>query len=313
MKTKDWFAFIVLGLVWGSSFLWIKIAVQEISPLMLVSLRLLFGILFLAVAALFVRPRLPDQRGVWIALIILGFTNTAIPYLLITWGEQYIDSAVAAILNATTPLFTMLIAQFFLRDDRMTLLRLVGLLIGFTGIVVLVSRDLTGGLAQVTLAASASLKTIKPTNYLVILGQLAVLLASLLYAASSVFARRTTKGLSPVVVSLIPLLGADAVLWMTTYTVDAPFLLPETGLTWLAVLWLGLLGTGMAFLLYFYLLHSVGPTRTTLVTYVFPIVGVILGVLILDERLDWNLALGCALVVSSIILVNRKARVPTVA
>ena len=306
MKIKDWAAFILLGTIWGSSFLWIKIGVQEIGPLLLVSLRLLFGIAFLGVVAIIARPRLPKKRGVWIALIILGFINTAIPYVLITWGEQYIDSSVAAILNATTPLFTMLIAQFFLRDDRMTLMRFVGLLIGFFGIAVLVSRDLDISLSSSVLVADTSNGAAIPPNYLKLLGQMAVLLASCLYAVSSVFARRTTEGISPIVLGLIPLLGADAVLWMLTYTVESPVSFSVSGITAFAVVWLGLMGTGFAFLLYFYLIHSVGPTRATLVTYVFPIVGIVLGVVFLGERLDWNLILGCALIVGSIIVVNTR-------
>ncbi|MGW8251856.1 MAG: EamA family transporter, partial [Anaerolineales bacterium] len=120
----------------------------------------------------------------------------------------------------------------------------------------------------------------------------------------SVFARRTTKGLNPAVQALVPLLSADLLMWMVTPVVEAPLTLPQLPLTWLSVVWLGVLGTGVAFLLYFYLLHSVGPTRTVLVTYVFPLVGVALGVIFLNERLDWQLLAGAALVVASVVLVN---------
>jgi drug/metabolite transporter (DMT)-like permease len=289
MKTKDWFVFLLLGVIWGSSFLWIKIAVQEITPILLVSFRLLFGAIGLGFAALFFRPEWPHQRRIWLFLVLFGFTNSAIPYILISWGEQFIDSGVAAILNSTTPLFTMIIAHFFLHDDRITPARLGGLLIGFFGIVILVSRD------------------IQPGMHFNILGQVAVLIASVLYAGSSVLARRTTRGIQPIVQGLIPLPGADAVLWFTTLAFFRPITLPRLPITWVAIIWLGLLGTAVAFLLYFYLLNSVGPTRTTLVTYVFPLVGVILGVVLLKETLNWQLILGGSLVVSSIIVVNRKS------
>jgi drug/metabolite transporter (DMT)-like permease len=289
MKTKDWLVFTLLGVIWGSSFLWIKIAVQEITPILLVSFRLLFGGVGLAIAALFLRPEWPRQRRIWLFLILFGFTNNAIPYVLISWGEQFIDSGVAAILNSTTPLFTMVVAHFFLHDDRITPTRLGGLLIGFIGIIILVSRDFQSGM-QVN-----------------ILSQVAVLIASALYAISSVLARRTTRGVQPIVQGLIPLPGAGAFLWITTLAIYRPLTLPKLPITWVAILWLGLLGTAIAFLLYFYLLNSVGPTRTTLVTYVFPLVGVILGVVLLNEALNWQLILGGTLVVSSIIVVNRKS------
>ena len=293
MKNKDWIAFIILGLIWGSSFLWIKIAVSETSPLLLVAFRLLFGILSSAVVVLYTRTSLKLDRRMWLVLTFIGVTNNAIPYLLISWGETHIDSAVAAILNSTTPLFTMLIAHFFLHDDRLTLSRLAGLLIGFAGIVILVSRDLVPG--SLGLHPGPAL-----------LGQAAVLLASLSYAFSSVYARRTTKGLTPVVQGLVPLLGSDAVLWALVFTTEAPLKLPILPLTWIAIIWLGVMGVCVAFLLYFYLLHSVGPTRTVLVTYVFPLMGVALGVIFLKETLDWHLVAGGALIVGSIVVVNRR-------
>jgi drug/metabolite transporter (DMT)-like permease len=290
MKLKDWLAFILLGTIWGSSFLWIKIAVQEIGPLLLVALRLLFGIFALLVVVAYNRPQWPRQRRVWVNLALLGLINNALPYTLISWGEQYIDSAVAAVLNSTTPLFTMLIAHLFLTDDHMTRQRVISLFLGFTGIVLLFSRDLLAG----------------PQGSL--LGQMAVLLASISYAFASVFARRTTRGLSPVVQALVPLLSADLLLWTLAPAAESPLTLPQLPLTWLSLIWLGVLGTGAAFLLYFYLLHSVGPTRTVLVTYIFPLVGVALGVIFLNESLDWQLMAGAVMVSASVVLVNTREK-----
>lgn len=286
MKYKDWLAFILLGTVWGSSFLWIKIAVQEVGPILLVAMRLLFGILALSLVVAYKRPAFPGERRMWINLTMLGIINNAIPYTLISWGEKYIDSAVAAILNSTAPLFTMIVAHLFLSDDRMTNRRVVALLMGFVGVFVLFSRDLSGG----------------PSGTL--LGQAAVLLAAISYAFASVFARRTTQGLSPFVQALVPLLGADLLLWTLAPIVEAPLALPQLPLTWVAIIWLGVMGVALAFILYFYLLHSVGPTRTVLVTYIFPLVGVVLGVIFLNEKLDWQLLVGAVLVIASVVLVN---------
>lgn len=279
----------LLSLIWGSSFLWIKIALVEIGPFLLVALRMLLGIVGLLAVAAVTRPIWPRDRRVWLSLTFLGIINNALPYVLISWGEQYIDSAVAAILNSTTPLFTMVIAHFLLSDDRMTRSRSLSLLMGFSGILILFSRDTSGGF-------QGSL-----------LGMGAVLLAVVSYAFASVYARRTTKGFAPAVQAMVPLLGADLILWAITPLVEAPLAIPRMPLTWVAIFWLGILGVSAAYLLYFYLLHSVGPTRTVLVTYTFPLVGVALGVIFLNERLDWHLLAGGALVVSSIIVVNQKS------
>ena len=293
MRAKDWLVFIILGILWGSSFLWIKIAIQEISPLLLVTLRLSFAIITLTIAAIIARPLWPQGKRLWLALVLFGLINTAIPYFLISWGEQYIDSAVAAILNSSTPLFAMVIAHIFLDDDRITLPRLTGLLIGFVGIVIIVSRDLgqnESGMQYTTL---------------LLLGQAAVLLASLLYAGSAVFAKRNLEGLSPVVQGLVPIVGASTFLWLLVPIVEDPLSLPELPITWIAIAWLGLLGTGFAFILYFYLIHSVGPTRTTLVTYIFPLVGLVLGVIVLGEKLDLRLVVGAGLIIISVAVVNQ--------
>lgn len=290
-------------MIWGSSFLWIKIAVQEVNPILLVAFRMLFGICALLIIILITRPKWPGDAKTWGMLTILGIFNNALPYVLISWGEQYIDSAVAAILNSTTPLFTMIVANIFLRDDRLTFSRLVGLLVGFTGIIVLVSRDLASGIQ------------------LNLLGQGAVLLAAFSYACSAVFARRITKGTSPLLQALIPLFFADLIMWVGALGIAqgdvipgalAPLrtiienIFPNLPLTWIALLWLGFLGTGIAYLFFFNLLHSVGPTRTTLVTYIFPLVAVILGMVFLGEKLSWQLFAGGVLVVGSIIVVNRQ-------
>ncbi len=297
MKAKDWLAFIALSLAWGSSFFWIKIAVAEVGPFLLVALRILFGIAGLAVVVLLRRPAWPKDRRAYWALLFLGLTNTALPFVLISWAEQYIDSAVAAILNSSVPLFTMLIAHFILSDDKMTRQRVLGLLVGFVGVVVLSTRDLSGDVR------------------LNLLAQGAMLLAVLFYAGSSVLIRRNTQGISPIVQALVPLLSADALIWAGALAAESPIRLPVLGLTWFALIWLGLVGSCLAYLLYYYLVHSIGPTRATMVTYMFPVVGIGLGVFVLPllgypaEMLDINLIAGAVLIIGSLLIVNRRPAV----
>ena len=296
MKPKEWAVFLALGLIWGSSFLWIKIAIQELDAFTLVGWRLLFGTLGMVVVILVRRPPLPRTWRTWASLALLGIINTALPFVLISWGEKSIDSAVASVLNSTVPLFTLVLAHFALHDEPITARKAAGLLIGFGGIVVLMARDLEAGV----LRAGA-------------LGQLAVLLAALSYASASVFARRTMREVPPLVQAFVPMAIADAIVWTVATQVGDPGRLPAIPLTWVALLWLGLLGSCIAYLLFYNLLHSVGATRTTMVTYVFPVVGVTLGVLFLNELADWHLLAGAALVVASLAVVNWKPRAVAVA
>lgn len=288
MSGKDWFKFILLGLIWGSSFLWIKIAVSEVSPFMLVSLRVLFALLgLLALAGLtraFKGLVIPARQWGW--FVLLSFINVVIPFILISWAETRITSGVASILNCTVPLFTILIAPFFVPEDRLSLPRLLGLVLGFAGVVLLMSQNLGGG-------EGGSLE-----------GELAMLGGALLYGIANVVARLKTRGYTPAIQSLTQIGPAVAAMWLITPAVEQPLVFPALPITWVALLWLGLLGSCIATWLYFSLIHSVGPTRTGLVTYVFPLVGVILGAAFLGERPGWQALLGGLLIVSGIAAVN---------
>ena len=290
MKTKHWIAFIALGIVWSSSFLWIKIGVQEIGPTSLVAFRMLFGALTAVAVALYQRSAWPTDKKTLINFAIIGPASLAIPIFFISWGEQTIDSAVASILNATVPLFTLIIAHFWLHDDKMTPQKVTGLLIGFAGIILLFSKDLLAS---------------RHSN---VIGQFAVVLASLFYAGSAVFARKTTAHVQGMARGALPLVTATLFMWIIGPVAERPFLFPALPITWIAILWLGVLGSGLAMLIFYYLLHEIGPTRTSLVTYLFPVGGVILGVLFLDEQLSWQLITGTALIIGSLAVVNYKSK-----
>ena len=290
MKLKEWAAFVALGLIWGSSFLWIKIGVESITPTVLVTLRVSFGLLALLVVMFAQRQPFPRDRSTLLRYGFMGVFNVVIPFLLITWGETKIDSSMAAILNAATPLFVIIIAQFWLHDEKITTARLGGLLTGFAGVIVLVLQNL------------------KPGGQNDIWGELAVLLASLSYAVALTFSRRYLRGTKPVVQSTMILVVASALMWIIMPIADRPVTFPSTPLTWIAVIWLGVLGLCVAYLLFFYLNNVWGPTRASLVTYVFPVVGVVLGIIFLSEPLTWNMIVGSILVVGGIVVVNRKPR-----
>ncbi len=288
MSAKEWFRFSLLGVIWGTSFLWIKIAVGEVSPFVLVAFRTLFGALSLLVFMRF-RPGWKDLRP-WLGIFtIVAFLNVALPFVLISWSEQFITSGMASILNSTVPLFTMILAPLFLRDDQWSLPKLLGLGLGFIGIVVIFLPELAGGINQ---------------N---LVGMGVMLLATLSYAAGGIFTRRKVRGLSSQTQAFLQLSLAAGMAWAATLAVESPLLFPRLPLTWLALLWLGVLGSGAAYILFFGLLHAIGPTRATTVTYIPPLVGVLLGMIFLGEQVTWQAVAGGLLVIAGIAVVNQKS------
>ena len=285
MKAKHWIVFILLGAIWSSSFMWIKIAIREVGPITLVAFRALFGLAFGIVVILIQRVKLPRTFKEWLPLLVVGLTNVAIPFFLISWGEQSIDSAVASILDATVPLFTILLAHFVLHDDKMTFPKVSGLIVGFIGIVILMSKDLG--------ASRSSL-----------LGQLAVIVASLFYAISAVYVRKTTVDVPGILRSAGPLVSASLTMWLGAFVFESPVTLPQLNITWIALLFMGVLGSGLAFVMAYYLIHEIGPTRSTMVTYLFPLGGVILGVFVLHEQLTWHIIAGALLIIASLAIAN---------
>jgi len=293
MKTKDWLLFTFVGLIWGTSFLWIKIAVQEVSPFVLVSFRTLFAALGLVVYLLIDRkarmpwkeiaPRLP-------VFIVLGLVNVAIPWLLISWAEMHIESGVASILNATMPLWTIIIAPLVISDDKITLPKLAGLATGFIGVVLLFLPSIGEGWS---------------TN---LLGQAAVLGATLCYASATIFARKKAHGLNPQTQTFLQFTMSTLIVWSLTLGIEKQITLPALPITWLALLWLGLLGSGFAYIIYFSLLHRLGPTRLSMVTYIPPVVGVLLGIIFLGEAFHWQALVGALLILSGISIVNLKSK-----
>jgi drug/metabolite transporter (DMT)-like permease len=291
-EQRIWFAFIVLALAWGTSFMFIKIALETLQPLTLVSLRLAIGWTGLVLVAAFYGLSWPRSWRTWGHLGVMGVANTAVPFALITWAESGpagVDSGVASVLNSTVPLFSIILAGLILRSEPFTLGRVMGLLVGFAGVVVLLSRSAdvnVGGVAPKT----------------------AVILAAFCYAASSSYARRYLQGLHPVIVAGGQLLVANLVVGASALIFED---FAAQSLPWLTVwslLWLGLLGSCLAYILYFFVLQAWGATQTTLVTYLLPVVGVSAGVIFLGEWVDWRLLVGGLLILSGVWVVNWRPR-----
>lgn len=292
MSIKDWVKFIILGLIWGSSFLWIKIGLQELQPMTLVAIRVAFAVLALLVIIILAKKYQFNNKYLW-PFIFLGLLNTAMPFALITWSEKYITSGLASILNSTSPLWTIALAPIFLADEAITRQRLVGLLAGFFGVIVLMFNQLG---------------TVKGAG----LGVLAMLVATFFYACGAIFVRINKAKMPSEMQAFGQFLIATLFMFPVAAIFEAPLKIPVLPLTWFALAFLGVLGSCIATLMYFSLIKSVGPTRALLVTYIFPLVGVILGAVFLDEKVGFTMILGGLLILAGIWVVNQGFRLPFV-
>jgi drug/metabolite transporter (DMT)-like permease len=295
MRTRVWASFTLLTVVWGASFLWIKIAVLEIGPYTLVALRLALAVVGLLPFVVIKRPPIPRDRGTWVSIVMIGVLNAAVPWLLIAFAELTIDSAVATVLNSTVPLFTILFAHFLVHDDRITVGRVAGLMTGFAGVVALSFRDAAGGHDAGATQGHAHL-----------IGQGAMLLAATSYGLSSVYARRKLRHVTALTQAFYSLLVGTVSMWIVLPFVEPSITMPSAVASWVGVVWLGVLGGGVAYFLFYFLLHAIGPTRSSLVTYTIQVVGVALGVIVLKEQLDLYLVLGTILILSGVWVVNRR-------
>jgi drug/metabolite transporter (DMT)-like permease len=283
----DWLIFFALGFMWGSSYLFIKIGVETLEPFTLIALRLGIGLALLSTVVFLARETLPREPRIYGHLLVMAVINIALPFFLITTAEQSTDSALAAIINGSVPLFTIVIAALVLDDEPITVNRLIGLVVGFIGVVVIVSRGLGTGESSVT-------------------GELALIGSSISYAAGAVYARRNVRGLRPMIPALFQVGFAFVITAVLALILERPFATNVRPDTVFAVVWLGILGSGFAYLAVFRLFSHWGATRTSLVAYLLPVVGIALGFIVLHEEIDARIVLGTALVIGGVALVNAR-------
>ena len=273
----------LLSMMWGSSFLFMKVGLEGLSPQQIVLARMVFGAAVLVVIVSVRRERLPRSGRIWAHLFALTVIANLVPFFLIAWGEESISSATAGVLNATTPLFTTLIALAALPEERPTSEKALGLVVGFIGVVVLLGG---GGRGEVG-------------------GYLAVLGASACYGVAFVYMRRVLSptGLSPVVLSTAQIVAGALLMAAATPVIARSPIELDLGIV-LSMVALGVLGTGLAYLLSYSLVRDIGATGASLVTYLIPLAAVALGVVVLGERLQWNLPIGGAVVIAGVALAQ---------
>ena len=278
MGATEWFLLIALSVLWGGAFFCSEVALDEVQPSTLVLGRV--GIAALALLAMVHASghRMPREASLWVPFLVMGALNNLVPFSLIFWGQLEITGGLASILIATTPLFTVLLAHFLTRDERITPSRLAGLALGIAGVAVMIGPEALRGLG------------------LHLLAQLAVLGAALSYAFAGIYGRRF-RGQPPLVTAAGQVSASALMMLPITLLVTYPWSGPLPGAaTWAAILGLALLGTALAYILYFRILASAGATNLLLVTFLIPVSAILFGAVLLGERLDPEHLFGMGLI-----------------
>ena len=280
MDAYDWVMLITLATVWGGSFLFNAILVAELPVITIVAIRVTVAALALWGFVRVTGRKIPTTPQVWGALLILGVLNNAIPFSLIVQGQTQITSGLASILNATTPFFTILVAGFFLTDERFSVLRVLGVVVGFSGVILMVGAEALGSLGADFWA------------------QLCALGAALSYGFASVFGRRFRElKVDPVMVATGQVTMSSLVLWPIALWIDGPQ--DILGLSFnaaVSMFGLAVLCTSFAYIVYFLILERAGATNISLVTFLVPISAIILGVLVLGESIFIKEIIGMTLI-----------------
>jgi drug/metabolite transporter (DMT)-like permease len=278
MSGGDWLLLILLSVVWGGSFFFAKIAVAELPPLSIVLARVTIAAAALHLLVIATGQRMPGGLALWRDFLLMGLLNNAIPFSLIFWGQQEIASGLASILNATTPLFTVLVAHLLTADEKAAPAKLIGVGLGLAGMALMIGLDLMAGFGS-HLAS-----------------ELAVLAAALSYAFAGVFGRRF-RGRPPLVVAAGQLSGSSLLILPLALLVDRPWSLAmPSGATWAALIGLALLSTALAYVIFFRILARAGATNLLLVTFLIPVSALLLGVAFLGETVSAHQLLGMLLI-----------------
>lgn len=291
MNIQNALLLVLLASLWGPSFLFIKVAVQEIQPLTITMLRIGLAALIMNTYLYVIGQRLTKDLTFWRHVLIAGFFMHSLPFSLINWGEQYVDSGIASILNGLTPLSTVLLANFFIADERMSIQKILGVAAGFGGLVVLALPNLMSGYQ-----ATSS-------------GILAVTLGAISYGVGLVYTKRYLKNTRPIHAPAGQLLVAVIYLIPVSFIFESPIIVLNA--SWKAIgsiTLLSVFGTALAFVIYYRLIESASAAYLSMVTYLMPIYGVVLGVLILEESLSTEMMVGMLLILFGIVLINAKRK-----
>ncbi len=285
MGFHEWVLIVLLSILWGGSFFFVGVAVKDFPPFTIVLCRVALASVILLVVIYVKGNTMPSSLALWGGFIVMGALNNLIPFSLIVWGQTHIGSGLASILNGTTPIFSVILAHFLTKEERLTTNRMSGVLVGWVGVTVLIGID--------------SLRNFG----IEMLGQFAVLGAAFSYACAAIYGRRF-KGLSPLVVATGMLCGSTIMMTPMALFIDQPWHLSPSGYTMIALFGLAAISTSLAYIIYFRILATAGPTNLLLVTLLIPLSAILLGIMVLGERLEWNAFVGMGLIFIGLIAID---------
>jgi drug/metabolite transporter (DMT)-like permease len=248
MGIKEWMLLIILSVLWGGSFFFVGVAVKEVPPLTIVLCRVALASIILLAIVYLKGEIMPWSLRIWGSFLVMGALNNLIPFCLIVWGQTHIESGLASILNATTPIFSVVLAHFFTREEKLTKNRISGIVIGWIGVSVLIGVESIKGFG------------------IEAIGQIAVLGAATSYAFAAIYGRRF-KNMNPIVVATGMLCGSTIMMIPLTLCFDQPWNLAPSGMTIMSIFGLAAISTSLAYVIYFHVLATAGPTNLLLVTF----------------------------------------------
>ena len=288
MGLVEWLMLILLSVLWGGSFFFMKVSLAELPTLTIVFCRVAFAAVTLALVLKLMGQLLPRGFKLWRTFFIMGFINNLVPFSLLVWGMTELSSGLASILNATTPVFTILVAHFATSDERISTNKIVGVILGLVGVAVLIGVDAVSGFSQSLLA------------------MLACLGASLSYGLAATYGRKfKTMQVKPVSVAFGQVTASSLLLLPVALIADSPWSLALPSLyTWSSLVALGVLSTALAYVLYFQILSRAGATNIALVTLLVPVSAIFLGWLILNETLELNHIIGMSLIALGLLAID---------
>ena len=289
MRPRDVVDLVALAVLWGASFLFMRIAGPEFGAFALVEVRVAIAALVL-LPLLVAKGQFSELTGNWATLGVLGVHNTAMPFFLLTWATLFLSAGIGGILNATAPIFAAVVAWAWL-GEKLNISRIAGLLVGTIGVWLLVSDKIGASMGDTTLAVIAALA------------------ASFLYGVGGNFTRRYASHVKPLAVATGSQVGAALVLFPVAIVTW-----PDTAIStraWVAAVLMGLFSTALAYILYFRLIANVGPTKAITVTYLIPLFAMLLGAVVIDEPVTGAMIVGCAVILLGTALATGLLRLPT--
>lgn len=286
MSARAWIELCLLSLIWGASFLSIRVALDEIGPLTAVAHRTVWAVLVLWIVVYFKGFAVPRDPRVWSAFLIMGLLNNVIPFSLMAWGQLHIETGLTSILNAATAVFGVLAASMFFADEKLTLRRAIGVTVGFFGVATAIGLDAF---------LSFDLRS---------LGQLAVIGGTISYALAGVWAKKRLVGLSPHVAAAGMLTGSSVIILPIVLIYEGPIRFDLQPVTWAAIGYYALIATALAYLLYYRVLKMAGAGNLMLCTLLVAPVAIILGAIVLGEELPIRSYFGFVILAAGLIILD---------